>query len=176
MSLIVLYLGTRYAVCKCYSLRDMTISLFFVTFDLCLWPLSSVKVTFIFIIRWTLCSCVLVPTMKFVGSIELKCGQLFGENLNDVTMMSSPIRFLWDLNTKRPRVYLSYMLNSNLIKHKIAEIQSRKVNRELWRKNGHFITVTLTFDRMVTNFHRNRATAVSNHLAKTPSKSVHPFG
>ena len=34
MSLIVLYLGTRYDVYECNSLRDMTISSFFVTFDL----------------------------------------------------------------------------------------------------------------------------------------------
>ena len=51
MSLIVLYLGTSYNVCERYTLRDMTISSFFVTFDLRLWPLSSVKVTFIFIVK-----------------------------------------------------------------------------------------------------------------------------
>ena len=45
MSLIVLYLGTKYDVCECKSLRHMTISSFFVTFDLRLWPSSSVKVT-----------------------------------------------------------------------------------------------------------------------------------
>ena len=70
MSLIVLYLGTRYDVCECNSLRHMTISSFFVSFDLRLWPLSSVKVTSIFIIRWTLYCCVLVPNKKCVGSIE----------------------------------------------------------------------------------------------------------
>ena len=58
----VLYLGTRYDVCGCNGLRHITISSFFVTFDLRLWPSSSVKVTFIFIIRWTLYCCVLVPS------------------------------------------------------------------------------------------------------------------
>ena len=29
---------------------------------------------------------------------------------------------------------------------------------------------------LVTNFNRVRASAVSNHLVKTASKSVHPFG
>ena len=116
MSLIVLYLGTKYDVCECNSLRHMTISSFFVTFDPRLWPSSSVKVTFIFIIWWTLYCCVLVPSTKFVGSIEFEIyGQLFGENLNDVTMTSSPIHFLWNFNTTRPRVYLSDIPNFILI-------------------------------------------------------------
>ena len=72
MSLDVLYLGTRYDVCECNSLRHVNISSFFVTFDLRLWPSSSVKVTFTFIIRWTLYCCVLVPSTKFVGSIEFE--------------------------------------------------------------------------------------------------------
>ena len=70
MLLIVLYLGTRFDVCECNSLRDMTISLFFVTFDLRLKHSSSVKVTFIFIIRWMLYCYVLIPSIKFIGSIE----------------------------------------------------------------------------------------------------------
>ena len=41
----------------------------FVTFDLRLCPSSSVKVTFIFIIRWTFCCCVLVPSTNFVVKI-----------------------------------------------------------------------------------------------------------
>ena len=65
MSLDVTYC-TRYDVCECNSLQDMTIGLLFVTFDLRLWPSSSVKVTFIFIIRWTLYCCLSVPSTKFV--------------------------------------------------------------------------------------------------------------
>ena len=61
-------------------------------------------------------------------------GQLFGETLNDVTITSSHIRFLWNLNTNWPRVYLSDIQNFILIKHKRAEIQGREVNRELRRK------------------------------------------
>ena len=72
MSLVVLYFGTMYDVCECNTFRDMTISSFFVTFDLRLWPSLSVKVTLISIIRWTLCCCVYVPSTKFVGSIEFE--------------------------------------------------------------------------------------------------------
>ena len=39
------------------------------------------------------------------------------------------------------------MPNFILIGHKRAEIESREVNRELGRKNGYYITVTLTFDQ-----------------------------
>ena len=35
--------------------------------------------------------------MKFVGSVEFEIyGHLYGENLNDVTMTSFPIWFLWN--------------------------------------------------------------------------------
>ena len=56
-------------------------------------------------------------------------------------MTSSPIKFSWNLNINRPRVYLSDIPNFILIVHKRAEIQSREVNRELWRKNGYYVTV-----------------------------------
>ena len=136
MSLIALYLGTKYDVCESNSLRDMTISSFFVTFDLHLWPSSSVKVTFISIIRWTLYCCVLVSSTKFVGSREFEIWTIVWRKLkNDVIMTSSPIRILWKLNTNRPRIcLLSDILKFILIKHKRAEIQGREVNRELWRK------------------------------------------
>ena len=46
----------------------------FVTFDLHLWPSAYVKVSFTLISRCTLCicSCTLVPSIKFVGSTELE--------------------------------------------------------------------------------------------------------
>ena len=53
----------------------------------------------------------------------------FEENLNDFTMTSSPIRFVWNLDTNRPRLYLNDLLNFILIKHKRAEIQGREINR-----------------------------------------------
>ena len=79
-----IYIGTRYDVCECNSLRHMTISSFFVTFDFRLWPSSSVKVNFIFIIRWTLCCCVgyLVPSTKFPGSIEFEIWTIVWRKLN----------------------------------------------------------------------------------------------
>ena len=46
-------------------------------------------------------------------------------------MTSSPIRFLWNFNTNRPKVCLSYIPNFILIEHKKAElIQSREVHIE----------------------------------------------
>ena len=56
------------------------------------------------------------------------------------------------------------------IEHKRVEIHSRKVNKELWRKNGYCGSVPFFFNQRV------RANAVSSHLAKTASKSGHPFG
>ena len=75
-----------------------------------------------------------------------------------------PLDFLWHINTKRPRVYLSNIPIFNLIKHKIAEIQSREVNRKLWRKNGYYGTVTLTFDP------RSPISIGSAHIGSDPSQ------
>ena len=147
------------------------------TFDLHLWPSSSVKVTFIFIIRWNICCCVIVPSTKFVGSIEFEiCTIFISENWNDVTMTSSPIQFFWNLNTNRPRVYQNDISNFILIGHKRAELESSEVNRELWRKKWVLHHCDLDLWHKVTNFNWVWDTAVSNHLAKTASKSVHPFG
>ena len=66
--------------------------------------------------------------MKFVGSIEFEIWTLFAENLNYVTMTSTPIRFLWNFNANLPRVYLSDKLIFILIGNKRAEIQSREVD------------------------------------------------
>ena len=86
-----MYLGTRYDVYECDSLRNMTINSFFVTFDH-----AYVKVTFTSISRCTLCSCTLVPSMKFVGSIEIDiwtivCRKLKG-HYNDVIALSNLIK------------------------------------------------------------------------------------
>ena len=51
MSLFILYLGTRYDVYEFNTLRDITICLFHVTFDLHLRPSAYVKVTLILISR-----------------------------------------------------------------------------------------------------------------------------
>ena len=98
MSLIVLYLGTRYDVCMCNSLRDMTISSF-------LWPLTfacdlhrpSRSLSFFFI-RWTLCCCVLVPSTKFLGSIEIEIWTIVWRKLkwrhNDVNSHLNFMKFI----------------------------------------------------------------------------------
>ena len=79
------------------ALRDITICLFYVTFDLHLWPSSSVKVTFIFIIRWTLYCCVLVPRTKFIGSVEFEILTIVCRKLkwrhNDVISHSNYMKF-----------------------------------------------------------------------------------
>ena len=123
----------------------------------------------------------------------MKYGQLFAENLNDVTMTSSPIRIFSNSNINLPRAYLSDKLNFILIRHKRAEIQNREV---LGRKNVFYVTLTLTFDprspilnrvrAQHTQYFKNlkfyvrglwvRASPINNHLAKTLSKPVHPFG
>ena len=135
MSFVVLYLGTRHDVYGFNTLRDITICLFYVTltFDLHLWPSSSLKVTIIFIIRWTLCCCVLVPSTKFVGSIKFEIWTIVLRKLKWRHNDLSSFRFLWNLNTNRPRVYLSDISKFILIEHKRADIQIREVNREFWR-------------------------------------------
>ena len=57
----------------------------------------------------------------------MKYGQLFAENLNDVTMTSSSIQILSNSNKNLPMTYLSDILNFILMGHKRAEIQSRKL-------------------------------------------------
>ena len=69
----------------------------FVTFDLHLWPSAYVKVTFTLISRCTLCSCTLLPRMKFVGSIEFEIWTIVCWKLNwrhnDVITHSNLIKF-----------------------------------------------------------------------------------
>ena len=139
MSLIELCLGSRYDVCGCNSLQDMTINSFFVTFDLHLWHSA-----FTLISRCTLsCICTLVPSMKFE---DFAIWTIVCWKLNDVTMTSSPIQILSNSNKNLPRAYLSDKLNFILIRHKRPQIQRREVNRELRRKNGYYVIMTLTFD------------------------------
>ena len=87
-----------------------------------------------------------------------------------------PFDFLLNFNKHWPRVYQSDIPNFILIQHNRAEIQSRKVNKELWRKKLILHHCDLVLWPKVTNFNRVWASAVSNRLAKTLSKSVHPFG
>ena len=72
MSLFVMYLGTRYDVYGFNVLRDITICLFYVTFELRLWPLAFVKVTSRHIDFCHEMYLMFVPKMKFVGSVEFE--------------------------------------------------------------------------------------------------------
>ena len=69
----------------------------YMAFDLRLWPSSSVKVTFIFIIRWMLYCCVLVPSTKFVGSIVFEIWTIVWRKLkwrhNDVISHSNVLKY-----------------------------------------------------------------------------------
>ena len=84
--------------------------------------------------------------MKFVGSIEFEIWTVVWKNLNDVTMTSSPIRFLRNSNTNLPRAFLSDIPNLVLIRQKRAEILCRKLIENYEEKMVNYVTVTLTFD------------------------------
>ena len=72
--------------------------------------------------------------MKFVGSIEFEIWTMFAENINDVTMTSSPIRIFSHSNINLPSAYLNAKLKFILIGHKRSEIQRREVNRIMKQK------------------------------------------
>ena len=82
----------------------------------------------------------------------------------------------YEIYTKINQGYLSDISNFVWIEQKRIEIQSREVNIELWRKKWVLSHCNLDLWPKVTNFNRARASAVSNHLAKIASKSVHLFG
>ena len=126
-----------------FFLRDITICLFYMTFDLHLWRSAFVKVTNAFIIRCILCCWMFVPKMKFVGSVELEIWKFVWWKPK---WRHHPCDFYEIFNANLQRAYLSGILNFSLIRHKRAKIYSREVNRELWIKNGYWVTVTLTFD------------------------------
>ena len=63
-----------------------------------------------------------------------------------------------------------------LIEYKRTEIHNREVNRQLWWKKLILRHCYLELEPKFTNFNGIRASATSNHVAKTASKSVHPFG
>ena len=128
MLLFVLFFDTRDEVCRCNRCNKL--------FILCdLWPstvtFSVCQGHFHLIIRCALCCCILVPSIKFVGSIDRSMDNC---NLNDVKVTSSPIQISWNSNTNLPRGYLSFTPNFIFIGHKRAEIHSREVNRKSWRK------------------------------------------
>ena len=72
MPLIILYLVTKYIVYGLNTLQDITICLFYVTFDLHLRYSDFVKVTCNLIVRCVLCCEMFVPKMEYVGSVEFE--------------------------------------------------------------------------------------------------------
>ena len=81
-------------------------------------------------------------------------------------MMSSLNWFLWNSNANLPREYLSGMPNFILIGHHGADIHSKEVNRELWKK-WILRHCDLDLQSKVTNFYAVQTCAVINYLAKT---------
>ena len=79
---------------------------FFVTSELHLWPSAFFKVTCTFIIRCIPYCWIFVPkneVCRFNRIFNLY-GHLYGENLNDITITSSPIWFLWNKTVKATTV------------------------------------------------------------------------
>ena len=70
------------------------------------------------------------------------------------------------------RLYQSSKPNFILID--VGEKHGKEVNRELCIKKELCVTVHFLLTK-ITNFNRVWASVVCNHLAKTTSKSVHPF-
>ena len=177
MLLIVLNLGTRYDICECKSLWDMTITSFFITSDLHLWPSASVKVFFTLIIWCNLCYWHIgIPSLKFVGSIEFEIWTIIWRKLkwshNDIIICSILMKSKHKSSRGIPTYQILFWSNVIELRYKVGKVT------ENYEKNGYCVTVTMTFDPMaeVTNFNRVRARAVCNHFVKTASKSVHLFG
>ena len=81
--------------------------------------------------RYDDCRCNILRGMTICSFfVNLRYGILFGENLNDVTMTSSPIWFLYNSNTNLQRAYLRDILNFIWIGHNRAEINSKEFNKE----------------------------------------------
>ena len=132
MSLFVLNLGSRYDVygfLMFYGISPLIICLFYVTFDLHLWP-SFCQGHLHFVIRCIWCCWMFVPKMKFVGSVEFEIWAIVWRKLNwchyDVIPHLIFMKFLYKSTKGIP--------NFRSIKHTKAEINSREFNRELWRK------------------------------------------
>ena len=93
---------------------------------------------------------------KVIKKLMVKSRKLFH------SQTSSPNWFLWNSDANMQRVYLSDIPNFILIENKRAEIQSRKVNEELWRKKWGLCHCDLDLSPKGTNFNRIRASAVKS--------------
>ena len=139
------FIVIMYDVCEWNSLHAITHMSFFVNFDLHPWPSAYIKVTFTIISRCTLYSCTLVPSIKFVGSIEFEIWTIVCRNLNDFTMTSSTIRILSNSNTNLQRAYLatnwiSFWSDINGLKSKVGKLT------ENYEGKMDIVSLTLTFD------------------------------
>ena len=127
-----------------------------------LWPSSFVKVTFILIIRWTLCCWVLLPSTKLLVSIEFEIWTIVWRKLkwchNDVITDLIFMKF----KNKLTKGISKRNTELHFDRHK-RNMKKKWVLRHLY--------CDLDLCPKVTNFNRVQASAVSNHLAKTASGS-----
>ena len=129
MPLIILYLVTKYIVYGLNTLQDITICLFYVTFDLHLRHSDFVKVACTFIVRCVLCCEMFVSKKKFVGSVEFEIWTF--EWRKHICRHYDVITHFYEIQIQR--AYLTGIPNFSLIKQR-SDIYSWKVNRESWRK------------------------------------------
>ena len=104
--------------------------------------------------------------MKFEGSIEYETLTIVWRKLKCHHNDAITIQSLWNSNANLQRVNFIYIPKLILIGHKRAEIQSREVNKEFWRKMDITSLSTIWFEP------EQQATI----LQKNKSKCVHLFG
>ena len=95
-----------------YKIHHITICLFYLTFDLHLWPLAFVKVTYTLIIICILCCWMFVPKMKFVAPVEFE---------------------IWTFVWRKPK-WIHYGVIANLILMKFTYESAKSV----WKRRTKF--------------------------------------
>ena len=123
MSLIILFITTRYDACGLNSLlvTCMTICSIFVTVDLYQRSSAPVKIPFTFINRWSYC--------KLVYEFGRFYRIWYMNNRSEKTKMTSHNLFSWNSKSNIPRAYKTDIPNFNLVWQKRAEIHNRDVQR-----------------------------------------------
>ena len=132
------------------------------TFDLRLWPSSSLNVTFIFIIRWTLNCCVLVPSTKFVGPIEFEiCIWTYGISFwSNIKKLRYKVGKLTD-NCEEKMGITFNRVSASAVSNHLAKTASKLKSVHLFgwnfvhKKSGHTDTQTDRHTHTQTNCSEN---------------------
>ena len=145
MSLIVLYLRTRYDIYVFNTLRDITICLFHVTFDLHLWPSAFVRALCTIIIKRILCCWIFLSKMKFVGSVEYEIWTFVWRKSkwrhHDVILNLIFMKFKYKSTRGISKLPTEFQFWFGVIK---LRPESREINRKSWRKRLFCFTMTFT--------------------------------